>query len=202
MVPQRESQKFRPGGKIQPVGGLLKSQERVILVEIAGLEIPHSQRASVLLALDSGATQVEAGKRAGMSPRQARYWRDRFVQHRLNIFPQDLLSRVRIQAPSDTHALITKQEDKSMESAQEESEQVADQSQELENQPEELQLTATDVEENEQVEIDKKAKKAKGKKKKKDNKDKKSKKDKKKKSSKKAGAKKKSAKNKKKRRKK
>jgi hypothetical protein len=202
MVPQRESQKFRPGGEIQPVGGLLKSQERVILVEIAGLEIPHSQRASVLLALDSGATQVEAGKRAGMSPRQARYWRDRFVQHRLNIFPQDLLSRVRIQAPSDTHALITKQEDKSMESAQEESEQVADQSQELENQPEELQLTATDVEENEQVEIDKKAKKAKGKKKKKDNKDKKSKKDKKKKSSKKAGAKKKSAKNKKKRRKK
>ena len=35
MVPQRESQNFQAGGQFQPVGGLLESQERAILEEIA-----------------------------------------------------------------------------------------------------------------------------------------------------------------------
>jgi outer membrane biosynthesis protein TonB len=202
MVPRRESQNFQAGGQIQSVGGLLESQERAILEEIAGQEMPHSQRASVLLSLDSGASQKEAGERAGMSPRQARYWRDRFVQHRLDIFPQGLLAQIRVGPLTEERALIKKQESEMITTTQEEPENMTDEPRESENQPEELQVATTLVEEQEEAAVEKKNKKAKSKKKEKSKKDKKRKKGKKKKSAKKAGAKKKSAKSKKKRRKK
>jgi hypothetical protein len=200
MVSQRASQNLHTGEHFQPVGRLLESQEQAILEEISGLEMPHSQRASVLLALDSGASQKEAGERAGLSPRQARYWRDRFVQHRLDIFPKDLLAQIRVGPILEEGELINEQENEVISTTQEETEKMTGEPRESDKQVDELQETAAYVEEQEEAKVDKKSKKDKSKKEK--QKSKKDKKRKKKKPTKKASAKKKSAKSKKKRRKK
>jgi len=202
MAPRQESQKTHTDGEIQSAGRLLHSRERAVLVEIAKLEMPHSQRASVLLALDSGASQTMAGERVGMSPRQARYWRDRFIQRRLDIFPQDLVARVQLESLPEMQALVPEQEDMTVETEQEELEKMTDELQVDENEPEDLQLEAVHVEEQNQAGEAKKDKKNKVKKKKKDKKDTKAKKGKKKKSAKKLRGKRKSKKAKKKRAKK
>ncbi|MBN1146300.1 MAG: helix-turn-helix domain-containing protein [Anaerolineales bacterium] len=80
--------------EIQPAGSLLTPDERAILSQIAALGASHGQRALLLLALDEGASQSAAGEQAGISPRQVRYWRDRFLDQRLGIFPGELLSPV------------------------------------------------------------------------------------------------------------
>jgi hypothetical protein len=200
MVQGQESRKNQAGGETQSASGLLQSQERAILGKIAELDAPHSLRAQLLLALDSGASQTEASGRVGMSPRQARYWRDRFVQRGLDIFPQYLVAGVLIESLPDTLTLLPEgQEEKIMETAQEELEKMAEQPQELENQPEKLEAAVDSVEDQNQAGEDKKAGKAKSKKKKKSKKDKQAKQDKKKKSAKKAKGKQKSKKAKKKR---
>jgi hypothetical protein len=56
----------------------------------AGVE-PHRKRALALLALDQGVTQAEAGELSGLSRGRVRYWRDRFEQAGLGIFPAALL---------------------------------------------------------------------------------------------------------------
>jgi hypothetical protein len=53
-------------------------------------EHPSYQWALALLAVDEGVTLVEAGERSGLTARQARYWRDKFLEKRMAIFPEDL----------------------------------------------------------------------------------------------------------------
>ena len=56
-------------------------------------EDPHSQRARALLALDGGATQIEAGQISGLTKGQVRYWLAKFREIRLSIFPPELIDR-------------------------------------------------------------------------------------------------------------
>jgi hypothetical protein len=51
----------------------------------------HGQRAIALLAIDDGATQVEAARQAGLSPGQVKYWLGKFRQVRMQIFPEEVL---------------------------------------------------------------------------------------------------------------
>jgi CHAD domain-containing protein len=67
--------------------GLLLPHELVVSRRIAELEDAYGRRARALLALHEGATQVEAGERAGFSSRWARHWLAEFRRERLGIFP-------------------------------------------------------------------------------------------------------------------
>ena len=78
-----------PGSeKGQAAGKLFNPKERAVCERVAAGEAPWGQRAQALLALDEGATQVEAGDRAGLTLGQVRYWLDRFRQDGLSIFPE------------------------------------------------------------------------------------------------------------------
>ena len=78
-------------GETEPsVGKLLTSSERDLLGKAVTTEHPSYQWALALLAVDEGVTFVEAGERSGLTARQARYWRDRFLVKRMAIFPDDL----------------------------------------------------------------------------------------------------------------
>jgi hypothetical protein len=70
---------------------LLSSEEQAILSQIATKEPPHSQRAQGLLAINEGATQAEAGRLAGLTKGQVRYWLTKFRRDRTGIFPDELL---------------------------------------------------------------------------------------------------------------
>jgi hypothetical protein len=74
---------------------LLSSKERDVCEQVAAAgESPHNQRAQALLALDTGATQAEAGLQAGLTPGQVRYWLFKFRQERLGIFPDSPAGQV------------------------------------------------------------------------------------------------------------
>ena len=99
MAEKRESKKTQAVGpsteqavaEVQTVENLLTPEERVVLGQVSASGAPHGQRALVLLALDEGATQSAAAERAGLSLGQVRYWRDKFLDRRLGIFPDELL---------------------------------------------------------------------------------------------------------------
>jgi CHAD domain-containing protein len=57
---------------------LLPPQERALHEDEARKTGARGRRALALLALDDGLTQVEAGRRAGMSDRRVRYWLSRY----------------------------------------------------------------------------------------------------------------------------
>ena len=78
-------------GHSLPQTGLLAGQEHTICMRIAQRKDLYRRRAVALLALDQGSTQVEAGRKAGLSARQVRHWLADFRQHRLGIFPQRVL---------------------------------------------------------------------------------------------------------------
>ena len=78
---------------------LLSSEEQAILSQIATKEPPYSQRAQALLAINEGATQAEAGIRAGLTKGQVRYWFDKFRKDGTSVFPEELLNQVQ---PEDT----------------------------------------------------------------------------------------------------
>ncbi len=71
---------------------LLSSEERAICGQIATEEPPHSSRAKALLALDEGATLAGAGRQAGLTFGQVRYWLGKFRIDRISIFPEELLN--------------------------------------------------------------------------------------------------------------
>lgn len=71
---------------------LLTPEERVACEGFASADPPHSQRAMALLALDEGATQMQAAGQAGLTKGQVRYWLGKFRQERLTIFPEGLLA--------------------------------------------------------------------------------------------------------------
>jgi outer membrane biosynthesis protein TonB len=74
----------------QVAGKLLSLDEREVCEHITVGEAPHSQRAQALLALDEGATQAEAGQRAGLTSGQVKYWLGKFRKEGMTIFPDDL----------------------------------------------------------------------------------------------------------------
>ncbi|MCK4975455.1 MAG: helix-turn-helix domain-containing protein [Anaerolineales bacterium] len=74
----------------QVAGKLLSLDERGACEQLAGGEAPHNQRALALLAIDEGATQAEAGQRAGLTSGQVKYWLGKFRNEGLTIFPEDL----------------------------------------------------------------------------------------------------------------
>lgn len=69
---------------------LLLPEERQACITLAKGHAPHSHRALALLALDQGVTQADAAELSGLTRGQVRYWRDKFNQQRLGIFPKDL----------------------------------------------------------------------------------------------------------------
>jgi hypothetical protein len=71
---------------------LLTPEERAACLEITSGDGPHSQRATALLALDEGSTQMQAAGQAGLTKGQVRYWLGKFRQERLAIFPEELLA--------------------------------------------------------------------------------------------------------------
>jgi hypothetical protein len=75
------------------IGTLLNQDEREICAGLLAAENPDSQRAQALLALDGGATQIEAGQISGLTKGQVRYWLGKFRKVRLSIFPSELIDR-------------------------------------------------------------------------------------------------------------
>ncbi|MBW2581155.1 MAG: helix-turn-helix domain-containing protein [Deltaproteobacteria bacterium] len=72
---------------------LLSAEESVILSQIASMEQPHSSRAQALLAINEGTSQAEAGRKAGLTKGQLRYWLGKFRKERLSIFPEEFLNQ-------------------------------------------------------------------------------------------------------------
>ena len=72
-------------------GKLLSAQERVAFKMISTGNDLHGQRAIALLAVDDGATQVEAAQQSGLTPGQVKYWLGKFRQVRMEIFPEKVL---------------------------------------------------------------------------------------------------------------
>jgi transposase-like protein len=70
----------------------LNLEDRAVLDRIATGDSIHSQRARALLALDGGATQSTAAKESGLTISSVRYWRDRFMDQGLAIFPEGLIN--------------------------------------------------------------------------------------------------------------
>jgi CHAD domain-containing protein len=76
---------------------LLQQDERAALVRIAAQEGRYGRRARALLAVDEGATVMEAARRAPLSPPRVRYWLRLLKETRLDIFPPHVRN-----APVDT----------------------------------------------------------------------------------------------------
>jgi hypothetical protein len=83
---------------------LLTPEERAACQEISMGGTPHSQRATALLALDEGATQIQAAEQAGLTKGQVRYWLGKFRQERLAIFPEELLTGPQTEQESEPHS--------------------------------------------------------------------------------------------------
>ncbi len=88
---------------------LLMPHELAVSRRIAELEDAYGRRARALLALHEGATQVEAGARAGFSSRWARHWLSEFRRDRMGIFPGEVFEGIGLRpvgtAPAtDDHA--------------------------------------------------------------------------------------------------
>ncbi len=75
------------GGQ-QIAANLLSPEARAACQRIAAGEAPWSQRAQALLAVDEGATQAEAGQRAGLTQGQVKYWLGKFRRDQVSIFPE------------------------------------------------------------------------------------------------------------------
>ncbi len=76
-----------PGGQ-QIAANLLSPEARAACERIAAGEAVWSQRAQALLAVDEGATQAEAGQRAGLTQGQVKYWLGKFRRDQLSIFSE------------------------------------------------------------------------------------------------------------------
>jgi len=68
-------------------GRLLNAEEKAVCEQVAAGDSLDSRRARALLAIDGGATQVEAGSQAGLTRGQMQYCLRTFRQQGLTIFP-------------------------------------------------------------------------------------------------------------------
>ncbi len=65
--------------------------ESLILETVAQGDVPYSQRAQALLAIDAGSTIEQAAQVAQLKVTQVRYWIGRFRNGRLEVFPDSLI---------------------------------------------------------------------------------------------------------------
>ncbi len=93
-----------PGSWDADRSNLLSPDERNACRRVAAGTAPHSQRALALMALDQGVTQSEAGELSGLSQGQVRYWRDRFREKGLSIFPEDVRTGVEKPSPRESRS--------------------------------------------------------------------------------------------------
>ena len=77
---------------VEQGGKLLSAQERIAFKMISTGNDLHGQRALALLAIDDGATQEQAGQRAGLTTGQVKYWLGKFRRVRMDIFPEQVLN--------------------------------------------------------------------------------------------------------------
>ena len=68
--------------------------ESLVLEALAQAEVPHSQRAQALLAVDAGSTIEQAAKVANLRVTQVRFWIGRFKNDRLTVFPESLIEEI------------------------------------------------------------------------------------------------------------
>jgi hypothetical protein len=68
---------------------LLDPSQQTICTSVAKGKAPHNQRASALLAVDSGKTMQQAAEETGLTLGQVRYWVGRFKKQGVDIFPAD-----------------------------------------------------------------------------------------------------------------
>ncbi len=68
----------------------LTQAEKLKLEEISHGDSPESGLAQALLALNEGSSYGAAGKPAGLTSRQTRYRRDKFLKLRMGMFSQDI----------------------------------------------------------------------------------------------------------------
>jgi transposase-like protein len=97
-----------PGSWDADRSNLLSPDERNACRRVAAGTAPHSQRALALMALDQGVTQSEAGELSGLSQGQVRYWRDRFREKRLSIFPEDIRTGAEKPSPRESQPQDTR----------------------------------------------------------------------------------------------
>lgn len=87
-----EQELTKQGQKDEQVAGkLLSLDEQEVCEQLAAGEVPYSQRAQALLAIDVGATQTQAAQRAGLTNGQVKYWLGKFRQVRMDVFPEAVL---------------------------------------------------------------------------------------------------------------
>ena len=84
---------------------LLTPDEKLVCEKIVALEeAPHSQRASMLLALNAGKTQSKSASQAGITLGNLKYWLKKFRASRMAIFPEVLQDsfELAVETPSAT----------------------------------------------------------------------------------------------------
>ena len=86
---------------------LIEADDLQICRQLAAGEAPYSQRATALLALDTGATPEKAAAQSGMSLRQVKYWRGRFRNSGLTVFPAGLVAEAADIAAQTTEEPVT-----------------------------------------------------------------------------------------------
>jgi hypothetical protein len=80
---------------------LLDPSQQTICTSVAKGEAPHKQRASALLAVDSGKTMQQAAEENGLTLGQVRYWVGRFRKLGVDIFPADRVAKPTGQASAE-----------------------------------------------------------------------------------------------------
>ncbi|HET6445881.1 MAG TPA: helix-turn-helix domain-containing protein [candidate division Zixibacteria bacterium] len=71
----------------------LTAEDRSFLSQVAATDPSHSSHAQMLLAIDDGVTQAEAGRQAGLTFGQVRYWLAKFRKDGTSIFSDASLTQ-------------------------------------------------------------------------------------------------------------
>ncbi len=72
----------------------ITEEESLMLEALAQSDIPHSQRAQAILAVDAGSTIEQAAQVANLKVTQVRFWLGRFRNSRLSVFPESLIEEM------------------------------------------------------------------------------------------------------------
>ncbi|MGA7278231.1 MAG: hypothetical protein WBW79_09860 [Desulfocapsaceae bacterium] len=72
----------------------ITERESLVLEALVKSDVPFSQRAQALLAVDAGSTLEQASLVSGLRVTQVKYWLARFDSGRLGIFPESVLEAI------------------------------------------------------------------------------------------------------------
>ena len=72
----------------------ITERESLVLEALVKSDVPFSQRAQALLAVDAGSTLEQASLVSGLRVTQVKYWLARFASGRLGIFPESVLEAI------------------------------------------------------------------------------------------------------------